>query len=200
MSRLLTPAQQRECLIGLGWPLDRPAHGTSSSLFWAIVAFQEACTYYDGKVDGVWGRRTQLAAYVSGSTGGRLSENFTAREFACRCWERGYHRGFGYCQGWITVKRPLVVALEAWRERVVRRPVSIINGFRCEAYNAKVGGASRSQHPKGLAVDVPILTTVAPTKAAAIFTGIGYQRRGRGVRHLDMRPGSPHSPAEWAYG
>lgn len=192
---LLTKKQQRECLIGLGWPLDRAGYASDESLRRAIKDFQWAAGL---KVDGVWGPKTQLAAYFCGQSGGHLTEHFTTREFACRCWERGQH-GSAFCHGWIKVDRKLLVGLEALRA-ANGAPVEIVNGYRCPAYNRHVKGASRSQHMRGTAADVRQRLTLKAVRALKVFRGIGYRRVGGLVLHVDVRSGSLTNPTTWPYG
>lgn len=193
MARLLTPTQQRAALIGLGWPLDRP--GNSGRLLEAVRDLQEAAGI---KVDGIWGKDTQAAAYMAGMNGGRVTPHFAVREFACRCWERGHH-GATFCHGWPKVKRRLLVGLEALRE-ANGGPVPIVNGYRCPAYNKLVGGASRSQHMSGAAADVTQRLTVKPVRSLRVFGGIGYRRVGGLVLHVDVRQVDPAAPTTWVYG
>lgn len=197
MAKILTPKQQRACLVGLGWPLDRPGNDTAERIVEAVRDFQIIVGGI--KVDGIWGPQTQLAAFFCGVDGGRAAPHFTTREFACRCWERGYH-GRGFCHGWIKASRKLVVSLEALRARC-GGPVPILNGYRCPLYNVRAGGAARSQHLRGTAVDVPLLSlTVAQVRALGLFSGIGYRKSSRVVRHVDVRAGvSPSSPSLWQY-
>lgn len=193
---ILAPPQQRKTLIGIGFPLDRPGLGDDAALRRAIRDFQWSLGL---KVDGVWGERTQLAAYFCGLDGGRITEHFTFREFACRCWERGHH-GAKFCHGWPKVDRRLVVGLEELR-RANGGPISIVNGYRCPAYNRQVGGARLSQHQKGKAADVSQRLTLKPVRALQVFRGIGYRRVGGLVLHVDVRSGpSLANPTTWVYG
>lgn len=192
---LLAPAQQRKTLIGLGFPLDRPGLGDDRNLRRAIRDFQWATGL---KLDGAWGPKTQEMAYFVGLAGGRISEHFTLREFACRCWERGYH-GAAFCHGWPKVDRKLVLALEVLRA-ANGGPIHIVNGYRCGPYNRLVGGATRSQHPRGTAADVSQNLTKKQVAALRVFRGIGYRRVGGNVKHVDMRSGSLTNPTTWVYG
>lgn len=192
---LLTARQQRECLTGLGWPLDRPGLATDEALRRAVRDLQSAAGI---KVDGVWGPQTQLTAYFVGINGGRVTDHFAIREFACRCWERGFH-GAAFCHGWVKIHRQLVLGLEELR-RANGGPVQIVNGYRCPAYNRQVGGASQSQHMKGAAADVRQNLTKKPVAALRVFGGIGYRRVGGLVLHVDVRPVNPAAPTTWVYG
>jgi zinc D-Ala-D-Ala carboxypeptidase len=192
---LLTPPQQRKALTGLGFPLDRPGLGDDATLRRAIKDFQWATGL---KLDGVWGLKTQEVAYYCGLAGGRISEHFTLREFACRCWERGHH-GAKFCHGWPKVDRKLVLGLEVLRA-ANGGPVAIVNGYRCPPYNRQAGGASRSQHMRGTAADVSQNLTLKRVRALRVFRGIGYRRAGSNVKHVDMRSGSLTNPTTWPYG
>ncbi len=86
----------------------------------------------------------------------------------------------------------LVCHLEVLRA-LVGRPLRIISGYRCHPCNVRVGGAERSRHLRGEAVDIPRdYCTVAQAEAAG-FTGIGT-KNGAPV-HLDVRA----QPARWEY-
>lgn len=88
----------------------------------------------------------------------------------------------------------LVWHLEALRRICGGRPLTIISGYRTEAHNRKVGGASRSRHLHGDAADIPLGYATVEQARAAGFKGIG--RKGKWAVHVDMRPGSR---AEWEY-
>lgn len=107
---------------------------------------------------------------------GDLSAHFDSSEFRCR-----------HC-GDLELAGELVTLLERLRS-IINRPIVIVSGYRCATHNAKVGGASQSQHLFGRAAD--IRTGVATVRQAreAGFRGIG-ERRGWAV-HVDVRPGQP---------
>lgn len=89
-------------------------------------------------------------------------------------------------RGTDTPPADLVNKLEDLRRRI-RRPLPLLSWRRSAAYNRRVGGARRSWHMRGLAVDIPAgLVTVDQARAAG-FRGIGV--RGGWVVHLDLRPG-----------
>lgn len=76
----------------------------------------------------------------------RLSPNFTLSEFACPC---RYHD----CNVTL-ISRRLIEALQRLRD-VMKEPLTVTSGYRCERHNTEVGGsAKRSQHSLGLAADV----------------------------------------------
>lgn len=94
------------------------------------------------------------------------------------------------CGGTITDER-LIWILTAVREHF-GKPVIITSGFRCEAYNRKVGGAKSSQHLKGLAVDFQV-KGIKPSVVREYLEGLVGDRFGIGradtFTHLDLRPG-----------
>lgn len=77
------------------------------------------------------------------------------------------------------------------RERL-GRPVSVNSGYRCKAYNKKIGGALLSQHCKGTALDLNVNFNagwaLAIWNQAKQIPGIG----GVGIYdtfcHIDTRP------------
>jgi uncharacterized protein YcbK (DUF882 family) len=78
---------------------------------------------------------------------GDLSEHFSRREFACKG-----------CRGDCQISQPapaprLVSVLEAVR-RQYGRAVHVTSGYRCEAYNSRIGGAASSQHLVAAAADI----------------------------------------------
>ncbi len=72
---------------------------------------------------------------------------FKDREFACR-------DGTPYPNRW---RRSRLKALRSVLNAIRREwgaPITVMSAFRTEAYNRKVGGARRSQHPQGRAGDL----------------------------------------------
>lgn len=73
----------------------------------------------------------------------RLSNNFTRKEFACKC-------GCGFD----TVDTGLIFLCELVREFNESRPTIISSGCRCKGHNSAVGGSPTSQHLVGRAADL----------------------------------------------
>jgi uncharacterized protein YcbK (DUF882 family) len=73
---------------------------------------------------------------------GDLSENFSRREFACKC-------GCGY-DG---INLALVEVLQRLRN-TMRQPIQVNSGCRCVNHNMSVGGVQPSEHMKGNAADI----------------------------------------------
>lgn len=97
---------------------------------------------------------------------GNLSANFRKAEFACKC---------SRCST-VTVDMELVDILQQIRDHF-GKPVNINSGYRCEAHNAEVGGASGSHHTKGMAADIRV-EGVAPREVAKYAESIGVKRIG----------------------
>lgn len=86
---------------------------------------------------------------------GRLSPNFRIVEFRskrdpCGCPGRN-PRGLKRLRA-----QKLAFKLERVRHRLGNEPIGVLSGYRSSCHNACVGGASRSQHKTGRAID-PLL-------------------------------------------
>lgn len=92
------------------------------------------------------------------------------------------------CCGVAGMQPVLVMALtdleKAWGSELM-----ITSGYRCEKRNAEVGGAPKSYHMTGLAVD--LAKPKEFLKLLELAKGIGFTGFGVGSTfvHLDMRPG-----------
>lgn len=107
-----------------------------------------------------------------------LSSNFKVKEFACND-----------STDTIFVSPKLVEILQKIRDHF-KKPVTITSGYRTDAYNKRVGGATYSQHKYGTAADIMVSNT-APLDVA-LYTetllpnsgGIGLYG---GFTHVDVR-------------
>lgn len=119
-------------------------------------------------------------------SGERLSENFKAYEFDCRCDDCAETR----------IDTELVNMLQALRDRLTQErgedtPIHINSGYRCEAHNAAVGGAKASYHMCAVngAADIRV-PGVEPATVAKAAESVGF--RGIGLYdtfvHVDPRP------------
>ena len=121
----------------------------------------------------------------------QVSKHFNRSEFACQC-------GCGFD----AVDVALVNALEDARAHFTKKHpkknifIKITSGNRCLRHNIKVGGATRSKHLYGMAVDF-IINDVHHNQVADYLEskypdwfGIG---RYNGRTHLDSRS----KPARW---
>jgi uncharacterized protein YcbK (DUF882 family) len=87
----------------------------------------------------------------------------------------------------------LVAHLEALRCIAGSNPLRIVSGYRTPEHNAAVGGARRSRHMVGDAVDLEYGAVRVTHAEQAGFTGIGS--RNIYATHVDLRP----RPARWSY-
>lgn len=108
----------------------------------------------------------------------QLSQNFKSTEFDCH--------GSGCCSETL-VDEKLVQFLQKIRSHF-GKSVHINSGYRCKSHNAKVGGASKSNHMDGEAADIRI-DGVTPLEIAQYAEHIGVL--GIGVYswgvHIDTR-------------
>ena len=91
----------------------------------------------------------------------KLSENFTLREFHCKC---------SRCSTTMLDER-LVQILQQLRHHF-NVPIRINSGYRCKEHNAEVGGVSNSAHMRGMAADIYV-TGIAPKVVAQYAEQIG---------------------------
>lgn len=119
----------------------------------------------------------------------RLSENFTQKEFACKC-----------CGECIAISPKLLAVLEELRADLgAVEPIAVVitSGYRCPAHNAAVGGAPKSQHMQGIAADIRVVKQTGrpvPPKVVADWVEKKYPEalglgRYKGWTHIDVRPG-----------
>lgn len=118
----------------------------------------------------------------------RLSEHFTAAEFACRC-------GCGAA----AVNADLVERLERVRSALCA-PVRIVSGARCAARNAAVGGKPRSAHLTGHAADLAAGSGAERLRLVEAALAAGFRRIGvaDSFIHVDVSPTLP-APSLWVY-
>ena len=114
---------------------------------------------------------------------GRLSENFSLREFHCGCQERGCH--------FTLVHAKLVETLQTLR-MMLARPLILTSGFRCRNHNQRVGGRLRSFHLQGLAADIAChdygeLAELAEAARRVPAVGAIGSYAAKGYLHLDLR-------------
>lgn len=112
---------------------------------------------------------------VQAETLQRASPHFMYQEFACKC-----------C-GESKIKLQVILNLEKLR-KMANAPIIITSGYRCPKHNREVGGAKRSQHCLGNAVDVKI-TGYTPTQVARMAKKCGFTwvKVYSTWTHLDIR-------------
>lgn len=116
----------------------------------------------------------------------RLSDNFAASEFRCKCGK----------QHDTLISSELVEKLQSLIGTLGASKAMITSGYRCPAHDKAVGGTGYGQHTKGLAADVifydrsgsPIITKLISCKAQdAGFSGIANIDSTYTAIHLDVR-------------
>lgn len=107
-----------------------------------------------------------------------LSANFKVREFAC---SDGTDTIF--------IAPALVTVLQQIRDHF-KAPVTINSGYRTEAKNKAVGGATYSQHKYGTAADI-VVKGITPAEVAkyaeTILVGMGGIGIYNSFTHIDVR-------------
>jgi len=119
---------------------------------------------------------------------GDLTENFSRREFACKCG----------C-GKDNISRLLVDKLQLMRTHI-RRPISIASGVRCAAHNKTSGGKPNSAHLTGDAVDI-VVSGGSERKEivdAARYYGLNRVGVARSFVHVDISKTLPQDVL-WVY-
>ena len=159
---------------------------TANRLTQAIRDFQEICNLkgHDAlTVDGVPGPKTMAALKEMDRLGGKVSANFRANEFDCKCKERN-GVPFSTCRR-IYVKKSVVKGAEKLRAKM--GPFTPVSAYRCTPYNNQIGGYTRSQHRLGRAMDIPGRLNVNQVAALRAFDAVGYVASTGRVIHVDNR-------------
>lgn len=104
--------------------------------------------------------------------------HFSESEFKCR-----------HC-GEAKPSQHLVAVLELVRIHF-NQPVTINSSYRCEEYNAEVGGAKNSKHLLGIAADI-VVKSVEPKLVYQFLDSVFPNSYGLGsyesFTHVDVRP------------
>ena len=110
---------------------------------------------------------------------GDLTENFSKREFACRC-------GCGFD----TPSLKLVQLLQRIRNHI-GQPITVVSGCRCPKHNSAVGGARNSQHLLGKAADIKVPGLYPEKLGEYLEEHFGARIGGMGIYatfvHIDVR-------------
>jgi len=111
-----------------------------------------------------------------------FTRRYILKEFACKCCGKVVINN-----DLLYMLYRLMYALDDW--------LQITSGYRCPKHNKEVGGAKRSYHLKGMAVDLysdKYETWFLAGFARTIgFTGV-IEYPDRGFVHLDVRYGVPY--------
>ena len=106
-----------------------------------------------------------------------ISKYFKRAEFACQC-------GCGFD----SIDMQTLEILENIREHF-ESPVLISSACRCQAHNAEVGGAEKSQHVRARAADI-VVQGVFPSDVASYAEDLGVSvGRYKTFTHIDTRTG-----------
>lgn len=135
------------------------------------------CVWEDAKEDP--DMAITINAYSKAKDGDtKLSTNFKVREFACKDGSDP-----------IFIAPELVTVLQKIRTHF-GKAVTVNSGYRTPGYNAKVGGATYSQHLYGTAADI-VVAGVAPKTVAAYVEKLMPNKGGIGIYntfvHVDVR-------------
>ena len=107
-----------------------------------------------------------------------ISPYFNLSEFACPCCHR-------------VMLHPLLLEKLKKLRKIIEKPIHITSGYRCFAYNQKVGGVANSYHLIGLAADIKVkdinLIELLGYAEEIDFAGIGFYEK-KIFLHLDVRP------------
>lgn len=101
-----------------------------------------------------------------------LTKNFGANEFACR--------SEGCPAGQLAENiKELAENLQVLRDEI-GKPIRVISGYRSPAYNAKIGGAKRSQHMEARAADIKVkgMSPLAVHKTIERLISEGRMKQG----------------------
>jgi len=134
--------------------------------------------------DGDPGPLTLAAMRLCETSNFKASENFAYREFKTHGMQTPTLQNHV-----IRLDRDLVTACQKLRRMV--GPVVILSAYRDSVHNARIGGATRSQHLLGKAIDMDrrkMARVDEATARAAGFNGIGMLSRANPVViHMDVR-------------
>ena len=114
----------------------------------------------------------------------KLSKNFDSEEFVCPC-----------C-GKANIATNLIIKLQQLRDDI-GEPIYITSGYRCKAYNKKIGGYSKSPHLKGLAADIQIKDMSKQWTLVYIVNKLEDIRLGIYPNHLHIDIVPPNPSKYW---
>ena len=124
-----------------------------------------------------------------------MSEDFfRLEEFACKDEARTPYPAARIVDGtWSRLRETLNTIRKAWNA-----PIKVVSGYRAPAYNARIGGAKKSQHMEGTAADIkPTAPHDDPRALHALILGLynagklphlGGLGEYNTFVHVDVRP------------
>lgn len=113
----------------------------------------------------------------------KLTKDFTVEEVQCKC-------------GCLGVPTPAFMQRLQQLRDAYGKSMKVTSGFRCKTHNKKIGGAAKSKHVEGIAVDVQVEDRWELVKHmfALKFHGVGI---ASSFIHIDDRPEA--ESAVWVY-
>jgi uncharacterized protein YcbK (DUF882 family) len=88
----------------------------------------------------------------------------------------------------------LVEAFEALRVKLGNKPLVVLSAYRHPQYNKKIGGALKSQHTEGRALDIRTPKGMTPRELFDVMVNLSNSTPIRGIGlykwgcHMDVRP------------
>lgn len=166
----------------------------------AMVADEKGEYYYNDKLDGIWGPKSQAAAdrFLRDFTGEEAAtdpepadnfwdeiEFFDREEFRCKC-------GGLYCHGFPAEPDEQMVRYADEIRRRLGVPLHVNSGLRCKVWNDRTPDASKtSKHMLGSAVDLEKPAGVTPERMASVAEEVIGNTGGIGIYdwgiHIDNR-------------
>lgn len=96
------------------------------------------------------------------------------------------------CCGKSNLHPELIPAIVALRSALgsAEFPFTITSGYRCTKHNKAVGGALKSYHTRGMAIDLAVVGEARQSRLieAALRSGFGGIGRANAFIHLDLGP------------
>lgn len=88
----------------------------------------------------------------------------------------------------------LVESFEALRIELGNKPLTVLSAYRTPEYNKKIGGARKSQHTEGRALDIRTPKGMKPRELFNVLVNLANKTPIRGIGlyrwgcHMDVRP------------
>jgi hypothetical protein len=166
----------------------------------ALATDSDGRFYYNGKLDGLWGKKSQEAAerFMRDFAGENAATSpdkkpggfwddiqfFTREEFRCKC-------GGEYCNGFPAEPDEQTIRYADEIRRRLGLPLRVNSGLRCKVWNQKNNGANASKHMTGLACDLGTPKGITPEKMATVAEEVIGNTGGIGIYswgiHIDSR-------------
>lgn len=130
----------------------------------------------------------------------RKWQNFTYSEFRCKkLLKDGTFETCKHCGGTNETSEKLISLLDFIRN-LIRTPMVINSGFRCEKRNKEAGGKEDSEHTTGHGADIRCETSAMRYLLIDTALSMGFKRMGigNGFLHLGISKDRP-SEVIWIY-